>query len=149
MQNTRPTHGNKNIDVLVSDMVHLYCEPIIIQNVLTDVPDGQPGGGKRSDHPIVYSKPRVERLTKPAKEVVVKKTRRFKDAKIGDFAKWIQKESWEDLYNSDNLANELTKIVFNKWFRILSVKKTWVKLGYWKLFYSLLKTRGWTGFLQV
>ena len=64
MRNTRPTHGKKNIDVLVSDMVHLYSEPIIIQNVLTDIPDGQPGGGKRSEHPIIYSTPRLERASK-------------------------------------------------------------------------------------
>ena len=60
MHKTRPNHGTKNIDVLVSDMVHLYSEPLIIPNVPTDIPDGQPGGGKVSDHPIVYSKPRLE-----------------------------------------------------------------------------------------
>ena len=34
-------------------MVHLYKESAIIQNVPTDIPDGQPGEGKPSDHPIV------------------------------------------------------------------------------------------------
>ena len=77
MHNTKPTYGNKNIDVMVSDMVHLFEEPIIIPNVPTDIPDGQPGGGKRSDHPVVYSYPRLDRTSKPAQEVVVKKTRRI------------------------------------------------------------------------
>ena len=82
MHITGPTHGKKNIDVLVSDMAHLYCEPVIIPNVPTDIPSGRPGGGKPSDHPIVYSKPRLERLTKPPKEVVIKKARRFNNSRI-------------------------------------------------------------------
>ena len=82
MHNTRPTHGKKNIDVLVSDMAHLYCEPVIIPNVPTKIPSGMPGGGKPLDHPIVYSKPRLERFTKPPKEVVIKKTRRFNNSRI-------------------------------------------------------------------
>ena len=43
LHNTKPTHGRKNIDVLVSDMAHLFQELIIIQNVRNDIPDGQPG----------------------------------------------------------------------------------------------------------
>ena len=80
--NTKPTYGQKNIDVLVSDMVHLFNEPIIIPNVPTDIPDGQPGGGKISDHPVVYTMPRLDRTQKPARELVVKKTRRIKDEDI-------------------------------------------------------------------
>ena len=57
MHNTKPTHERKNIDVLVSDMIHLYRESTVIPNVLTDIPDGQPGGGKQSDHSIVYCEP--------------------------------------------------------------------------------------------
>ena len=51
MHNTKPTHGTKNIDVLVSDMVHLYGESRIVPNVSTDIPAGQPGGGK---HLIIH-----------------------------------------------------------------------------------------------
>ena len=114
MHNTRPTYGNKNIDILVSDMVHHYSEPIIIQNVLTDIPDGQPGGGKRSDHPIIYSTPRLERESQSAKELVLKKTRRFNDARKKEMAKWIQHESWEDLFNSTKPAEKFEEIVFGK-----------------------------------
>ena len=114
MHNTRPTHGKNNIDVLVSDMAHLYCEPNIIPNVPTDIPDGQPGGGKQSDHPIVFSRPRLERVSKPTKEVVIKKTRRFNDAIKNELGKWIQQESWEELYDSTNPAETFVEIVFNK-----------------------------------
>ena len=115
MHNTRPTYGDKNIDVLVSDMAHLYSEPKIIPNVPTDIPDGQPGGGKPSDHPIVYCNPRLERLTKTAKEVVIKKTRRFNEARKRNIANWIQHESWEELYNSARPAEAFLDIVLTNW----------------------------------
>ena len=54
-------------------MVHFYKESVIIQNVPTNIPDGQPGGGKPSDHPIVYCQPRLETGSKSARQVVVKK----------------------------------------------------------------------------
>ena len=63
MHNTKPTYGRKNIDILVSDMVHLYRESTVIPNVPTDIPDGHPGGGKQSDHSIVYSEPRLEMIS--------------------------------------------------------------------------------------
>ena len=52
MLNTKPTHGNKNIDVLISDMAHLYHESVILPNVATDIPSNQQGGGQPSDHPV-------------------------------------------------------------------------------------------------
>ena len=112
--NSRPTYGQKNIDVMISDMVHLFNEPVIIQNVPTDIPDGQPGGGKRSDHPVVYTKPRLDRITQPAREVVVKKSRRIKDDDIRKFGKWIQQETWEEMLNCNHKANKFSEIVFAK-----------------------------------
>ena len=67
LHNTKLTHGRKNIDVLISDMVHLYKESVIIQNVPTDIPDGQPGGGKPSDHPIVICEPRLDTASNSAR----------------------------------------------------------------------------------
>ena len=82
MHNTKPTHGVKNIDNLVSDMVHLFSESVIIPNVPTDISDDQPGGGKPFDHPIVYCEPRLEAVRKPCRQLVVKKTRRIDSNKI-------------------------------------------------------------------
>ena len=99
MHNTKPTHGKKNIDILVSDMVHLFSDSTIIPNVPTDIPDGQPGGGKQSDHPIVYCLPRTDRIQKPARQVLVKKTRRINDQKKRELASWIQQESWVEVFD--------------------------------------------------
>ena len=117
MHNTKPTHGQKNIDILISDMVHLYNESVIFPSVPTDIPPGRPGGGQPSDHSVVMCRPRLERLSKPAKEMIVKKTRRVDDAKKMKIGQWIQQESWETVFNcksSSQMASQFTKLVFEK-----------------------------------
>jgi hypothetical protein len=114
MHNTKATHGKKNIDILVSDMVHLFSDSVIIPNVLTDIPDGQPGGGKQSDHPIVYCQPRTDMIQKPARQVLVKKTRRIDDLKKRELARWIQQESWVEVFDgktSSGMAAKLIEVV--------------------------------------
>ena len=64
----------------------LFSESIIIPNVPTDIPDGQPGGGKQSDHPIVYCEPRSDCIRKPARQVEVKMTRRMNDQRKAELA---------------------------------------------------------------
>ena len=49
MLNTKPTHSTKNIDVLITDMAHLYHESVILPSVPTDIPPGHQGGGQPSD----------------------------------------------------------------------------------------------------
>ena len=115
--NTKPTHNLKNIDVMVSDMVHLYGDSEIYPSVPTDIPDGQTGGGKPSDHSVVVSRPRLERLSKPARELVTKKTRRMDDEKKMRIGQWVQQESWEDVYNGNTasgMAVQFTKVVFEQ-----------------------------------
>ena len=109
LHNTKPTNGRKNIDILVSDMAHLYMESEIIPNVPTDIPDGQPGGGKPSDHPIVLCEPRLETGSKPARQVVTKKTRRFDEERKRKMAQWIQHESWESVYNGNDASGMAEK----------------------------------------
>ena len=75
--------------MLISDMVHLFSESVVIPNVPTDIPDGKPGGGKPSDHSIVYCEPRLVPEATPARRLVTKKTRRITDLKK-------QKTSWMD-----------------------------------------------------
>ena len=98
-------------------MVHLFCDSTIIPNVLTYIPDGHPGGRKPSDHPIVYCEPRLEAVTKPARGLVVKKTRRVDDDRMRQLARWIQQESWESVFDgsgSSGMAENLTNLVHTK-----------------------------------
>ena len=92
-------------------MVHLYGESVIIPNVPTDIPDGQPGGGKISDHPIVYCVPRLKKGEQPARRLVIKKTRRIDSHRISQLAGWIQHKSWEELYNSKSSSDMAEKLI--------------------------------------
>ena len=113
MHNTRPTYGEKNIDVLVSYMVHLFNEPVIIPNVPTDIPGGQTDGGKVFDHPVVYTKPRLERISKPARNVVSKKSRRINDEALRKIGQWLHQETWEEMLDSGTeMANKFQELVF-------------------------------------
>ena len=114
MHNTKPTHEKKYIDVLISDMVHLFSESVVIPNVPTDIPDGQKGGGKASDHKIVYCEPRVVTQSKPSRRMVIKKTRRVDDEKKRKLAAWVQQETWEDVYDSNNMAQSFSELVETK-----------------------------------
>ena len=82
MLNTKPTHGNKNIDVLITDMAHLYHESVILPSVPTDIPPSHQGGGQPSDHSVVTARPMENRLNAPAKETILKKTRRVDQVKL-------------------------------------------------------------------
>ena len=59
-------------------------------------------------------RPRLERGSIPAKEQVIKKTRRLDELRKRKIAEWIQRETWEELYNSKGLAKEFEQIVFKK-----------------------------------
>ena len=65
--------------------------------------------------------PRLDRLTKPVKEQIVKKTRRVDDEKKKLIGQWIQQESWEAVYDGKSatgMADEFTKIVFQQLAKI-------------------------------
>ena len=96
-------------------MVHLYSESKIVPNVPTDIPDGQPGGGKPSDHPIVYCQPRLEMLSKPSRRVEIKKTRRLDDRKKQLLAQWIQTKTWESVFNGGS-PSQMAEVFIDTFF---------------------------------
>ena len=124
MMNTKPTYGLKNIDVLISDMSHLFCESVIIPNVPTDLPSSQAGGGVPSDHPVVYCQPKVNRQEAPKKEVLIKRTRRYTKERMNAFGLWIQSESWETLYDAaGGMADQFVKICFPRLMKYFPRRK--------------------------
>ena len=56
----------------------------------------------------MISKPRLEAASKPAKEVVVKKTRRVDSNRIRKLAQLIKYESWQHVYDG-NTASGMTE----------------------------------------
>jgi hypothetical protein len=96
-------------------MVHFFREPVIIPNEPTDIPDGQPGGGKPSDHSVVYTEPQLERSSNSAREVVIKITRRINEDAIRKFAQWIHCETWEQLLDAKSeMALRFRELVFGR-----------------------------------
>ena len=95
----------------------LFEESVILPNVHTDIPDGQPGGGKPSDHPIVFSRPRTNMIQQPKKEVIVKKLRRIDNEKIRKIGQCIQQETWEEVFDSNSasrMALKLPEVIFRQ-----------------------------------
>ena len=122
MHNTNPMHGQKNIDVLVSDMEPLNNKSIITSTVPTDIPDGQPGGGKVSDHSIVNCEPRLDKLSKSTKQVVVKNPRRINNERKRKLANWVQNETWVEVTGSNSMAEAFIKVVNDNLNQICPVK---------------------------
>ena len=115
--NTKHTHGNKNIDVIVTDRTHLFEESVIMPNIPTDIPDGQPGGKKTSDQPIVFSRPRTNMIKPPKKEVIVKKLRRIDDETLRKIGQRIQRETWEEVFDANSasiIAVKLPEVIMKQ-----------------------------------
>ena len=62
----------------------------------------------------MYCHPRLERITKPARELVVKRTRRMDEYRKKKLADWIQHESWQELDDSKNKAQTMIEVVSRK-----------------------------------
>ena len=97
-----PTHGGRNLDVLLSTLAPYYSAPVIFQPVGTDIP----GHGVPSDHlvPAVYPVNNVT-LNQP-KQTIVKTTRPLPDSAVADFAKLIIKEDWKDIKEEDTVDEQ-------------------------------------------
>ena len=110
-----PTHGRKNLDVLLSTMGQYYAQPLVFQPVGTD----DPNQGVPSDHmvPVVY--PMVAESMQKPKMVTTKTTRPLPDSAIKDFAKIIINEDWTDIKESES-PDEQANALQNKLFEILN-----------------------------
>jgi hypothetical protein len=96
---------------MISDMAHLYNESVILPSVPTDIPASQQGGGQPSDHPVVTSQPKVERIFAPPKEVIVKKTRRINKEQMCKIGQWIQRESWEMVFDAGSSSGMVDQFI--------------------------------------
>ena len=93
IHNTKPTHGrikHRHFNFRHGTLLQRVCDNPKCPH---QIPDGQPGGCKPSDHPIVVCEPKLDISSKPARQLVTKKTRRVDGNKKRKFAQWIQHES--------------------------------------------------------
>ena len=65
-------------------------------------------------------------LKHPDKEVIIKKTRRLDDKKMRKVGQWIQRETWEEVFNANSasgMAEKLPELVFRKLDEICPVEE--------------------------
>ena len=90
---TKPTYKNSILEIIVTDLGHLYHEPVIRPAVDPD----DPNDGVPSDHSIALALPNVN-PSKPAKrDTLIKLIRPFDIEHKNKFAEWIQHEDWSML----------------------------------------------------
>ena len=120
---TKPTYKNSVLEVIVTDLGHLYHEPIIRPPVdPDDHNDGVP-----SDHRIALAFPNTN-PSKPAKrDTIFKYVRPFDIEHKIKFAAWIQHEDWGILSEANSATEMVDKfltLTHNKLDEICPQKST-------------------------
>ena len=110
---TKPTHKKSVLDVIVTDIGHLYCEPITRPPLLPDNADH----GVPSDHLVVHASP-LSSCSKPSKRTTITKTcRPLTTLAKQNLAAWIQNESWDQVLEAtdpSSMVDIFSTLVRNK-----------------------------------
>ena len=110
---TKATHKSSIIDVIVTDIGHLYNEPTIRPPLNPDLP----GKGAPSDHNIVHALPIKDAAKQPLRTSITKTSRPFTTTAKQSLATWILQESWDSVLqcaDSSSMVDTFTKLVGNK-----------------------------------
>ena len=110
---TKPTHKTSILEVVVTDIGHLYNEPVIRPPLTPDIP----GQGVPSDHKIVFVTPIRDSSKPPNRSCLIKTSRPLTTQAKQKFASWIQYESWESVINcsdSSSMAASFSAFVQHK-----------------------------------
>ena len=101
----KPTHGNRILDILITDLFQEFYPPVIKEPLECDedIP-GQP-----SDHKIVLFMPNNSPINNilPPKKII--RIRRHPQSKLDEFGRFITAHNWSSLLETQNI-DEKTKI---------------------------------------
>ena len=97
---TKPTHKNSTLEIIVTDLGHLYQEPVIRPSVEPD----DPNNGVPSDHSIALALPITSSAEPPKRETIFKYIRPFTIEHKSKLADWILHEDWSTLANLKNVS---------------------------------------------
>jgi hypothetical protein len=62
---------------------------------------------------VIYTRLRLDRTSKSAREVVIKKTMRINQTTTMKVAQWIQHETWEEMTDSKSkMTSKYSEIIF-------------------------------------
>ena len=90
---TKPTHKNKILDIILTNMATLYCVPIIAP----PVPPDDPLCGVPSDHSTPVATPLATDTLQQTRDYVVKVSRPLPESGMLEFGEWICKEDWSGI----------------------------------------------------
>ena len=118
---TRPTYRNSILDILVTDIGHLYNEPVIRPAVKPDIE----GHGVPSDHNIVLATTISNPLGQVKRSCITKTSRPLTTEAKQKIASWIQNESWNSVSNCSDVSlmvDNFCKLVSEKIDELCPVK---------------------------
>ena len=110
---TKPSHKSSVLEVIVTDIGHLFNEPVIRPALLPDVP----GQGVPSDHKIVFTTPISDHSKPPKRSFLIKTSRPLTTEAKQNLAEWIQNETWESVIgctDSESMVQKFTSLVKEK-----------------------------------
>ena len=101
---TKNTHGNKIVDVIMTNMHAYYRPPIIIPPIIPD----DPSVGVPSDHNIPLALPvSVPNSDQHAHQYLTRTFRPIPESGLRDFGEWICRESWTDMKEEFNPTEQV------------------------------------------
>ena len=92
---TKPTYGDRKIlDICVTDLGSLYCEPQVRQPIIPEDSSRVP-----SDHNPWFVKPRNDFSNSTDRQVICRTVRPLTNESKNRIGTWLQSESWEHVYD--------------------------------------------------
>ena len=132
---TKYTHRRKILDVILTNMSHLYGEPEIVPAV----PPDNPQVGVASDHSTVVATPLTQDSVGRSPEYVTRTYRPLPQSGVLEFGEWICSEDWlciSDQVNPTEQVEEFENIVNTKLDLILPKKSVKINPNVDKPFFT-------------
>ena len=100
----KPTyHGEKVLDICVTDLGTYYAEPEIRQPVEPNVKDRVP-----SDHLPWFAQPHTDSTRGVNRESIIKTVRPLTQENKQKLGTWLLSESWEHIYNGTTSSDQVS-----------------------------------------
>ena len=103
-----PTYRQSVLDILVTDIGQYYEEPIIRPPVQPD----NPATASPSDHKISFAKTKCSSLQPVKRETKSRTVRPLPDEALQGFAGWVQRESWQFVYDGTDTSDMVDRFNF-------------------------------------
>ena len=90
------THGNKIIDVIITNLSSHYKSPLIAPPIESD----DPSRGVASDHSVPVAIPHRDRWSRPKRSPRIITFRPLPETKVRDFGEWLVHEEWNSILST-------------------------------------------------